>query len=430
LSDIAKQTLTKVKYKILPFAFILYIVNIIDRVNLGFAALEMNKALHISSAAYGSLSAAYFITFLIFEVPSNILLHRIGTNKWIARIMVTWGMITSLTFFAQNFTHVYLLRFLLGMAEAGFFPGIIYYFTYWFPAKERAWATSLFMVASPISNIVGAPLATYVLDHIHWLGYAGWRWLFIIEGIPAVLLGVVTYFYMTNKPEDAKWLTSDEKKWLTQTLRAEQHQNRVKHYSAAKVFAHFRVWHLVAIHITIQMMFQSVSFWMPTLVKEFSTTFSNTDIGFIMMLPGIAGAIAMPLWALHSDRTRERKYHIAIPMLVSAAGLALAGTSSSAAIKILGVVLNGMGNACFYGPFWSVPATFLTTEGAAVGVAIINSSSSIGGFFGNKLVGIINGSSLGVNGVLGFLIACSLAAFLLTLLLKLNERKSTNPVNE
>ncbi|WP_207652692.1 MFS transporter [Desulfosporosinus sp. FKA] len=186
MSDIAKQTLTKVKYRILPFAFILYIVNIIDRVNLGFAALEMNKALHISSAAYGSLSAAYFITFLIFEVPSNILLHRLGTNKWIARIMVTWGMITSLTFFAQNFTHVYLLRFLLGMAEAGFFPGIIYYFTYWFPAKERAWATSLFMVASPISNIVGAPLATYVLDHIHWLGYAGWRWLFVIEGIPAV----------------------------------------------------------------------------------------------------------------------------------------------------------------------------------------------------------------------------------------------------
>ncbi|MGC7870155.1 MFS transporter [Desulfosporosinus sp. SYSU MS00001] len=430
MSDIAKQTLTKVKYKILPFAFILYIVNIIDRVNLGFAALEMNKALHISSAAYGSLSAAYFITFLIFEVPSNILLHRIGTNKWIARIMVTWGMITSLTFFAQNFTHVYLLRFLLGMAEAGFFPGIIYYFTYWFPAKERAWATSLFMVASPISNIVGAPLATYVLDHIHWLGYAGWRWLFVIEGIPAVLLGVVTYFYMTNKPEDAKWLTSDEKKWLTQTLQAEQHQNRVQSYSAAKVFVHFRVWHLVVIHITIQMMFQSVSFWMPTLVKEFSTTFSNTDIGFIMMLPGIAGAIAMPLWALHSDRTRERKYHIAIPMLVSAAGLALAGTSSSVAVKILGVVLNGMGNACFYGPFWSVPATFLTTEGAAVGVAIINSSSSIGGFFGNKLVGIINGSSLGINGVLGFLIACSLAAFLLTLLLKLNERKSTNTTNE
>ncbi|WP_407310111.1 MFS transporter [Desulfosporosinus sp. SB140] len=399
----------------------MYIVNILDRVNLGYAAMEMNRDLNITSVAYGTLSAAFFISFLMFEVPSNIILHHLGTKKWMARIMITWGFITALHFFAQNFTQIYLLRFLLGIAEAGFFPGIIYYFTYWFPAKERAWATSLFMVASPVSNIIGAPLAVFILDHIHWFSYAGWRWLFVIEGVPAIILGIITLLFMTNKPQDAKWLTPEEKDWLTQEIQREQVQNQIQHVSIAKVFAHSKVLHLVVIHITIQMMFQSISFWMPTIVKEFSNTFSNTDVGLIMMLPGIAGAIAMPIWALHSDRAKERKWHIALPILLSALGLAMTGFSSSITVKILGVVLNGMGNACFYGPFWSLPATFLTTESAAVGVAIINSSSSIGGFFGNKIVGVIKDSSLGVSGVLVFLIVCCLGAFTLTMTLRLKE---------
>lgn len=414
-------TLSKVKWHILPFAFILYLVNILDRVNLGFAAMEMNKDLQITAVAYGTLSAAFFISFLLFEVPSNLILHRVGTNKWMARIMVTWGIIVSLNFFAQNFTHVYILRFLLGMAEAGFFPGIIYYFTYWFPAKERAWATSLFMVASPVSNIIGAPLATFILDHIHWLGFAGWRWLFLIEGIPALVLGVVTYFYMINKPQDAKWLSPEEKNWLTHELEREQVQNQVQQYSIAKIFAHAKVWHLIAIHITIQMMFQSVSMWMPTLVKEFSNAFSNSSVGIIMMLPGIAGAIAMPIWARHSDRTGERKFHIVLSMLLSAVGLVMMGISPNLTLKIIGVVLNGMGNACFYGPFWSLPATFLSTEGAAVGIAMINASSSIGGYFGNQMVGAIKDSSMGIGGVLGFLVTCCVAAIILTMVLKTRD---------
>lgn len=421
MGNLETVTLSKVKWHILPFAFILYLVNILDRVNLGFAAMEMNKDLQITAVAYGTLSAAFFISFLLFEVPSNLILHRLGTNKWIARIMVSWGIITSLNFFAQNFTHVYILRFLLGMAEAGFFPGIIYYFTYWFPAKERAWATSLFMVASPVSNIVGAPLATFILDHVHWLGFAGWRWLFLIEGIPAFILGAITYFYMTNKPQDAKWLLTEEKDWLIEELEREQAQNQIQHYSISKIFAHAKVWHLVAIHITIQMMFQSVSMWMPTLVKEFSRAFSNSSVGIIMMLPGIAGAIAMPIWACHSDRTGERKFHIALPMLLSATGLVIMGISPNLTVKIIGVVLNGMGNACFYGPFWSLPAIFLSTEGAAVGIAMINSSSSIGGYFGNQIVGVIKDSAMGTSGVLGFLVICCLAAFLMTMRLRIKD---------
>lgn len=421
MAELRSRTLSKVKWHILPLVFILYIINILDRVNLAYAAMEMNSDLNISSAAYGTLSAAFFISFLIFEVPSNIILHRLGTKKWMARIMITWGLITALHFYARNYTQIYGLRFLLGMAEAGFFPGIIYYFTYWFPAKERAWATSLFMVASPVSNVIGAPLAAFILDYIHWFGYAGWRWLFVMEGIPAVILGIITFFVMTDRPQDAKWLTPEEKTWLTSEIKSEQMQNRVQQYSIAKVFAHPKVLHLVSIHIAIQMMFQSISFWMPTIVKDFSKTFSNTDVGLIMMLPGIAGAIAMPLWALHSDRSKERKYHIALPMLLSAAGLAMTGFSSSVTVKVFGVVLNGIGNACFYGPFWSLPATFLTTEGAAVGVAIINSSSSIGGFFGNKIVGVIKDSSVGVSGVLFFLLVCCLGAFALTMKLKVEE---------
>lgn len=221
--DFENKVLNKVKWHILPFVFLLYIINILDRVNLGYAAMEMNKALNITSVAYGTLASAFFISFLIFEVPSNILLHRLGTNKWMARIMITWGLITFAHFFAQNYTQLYTLRFLLGVAEAGFFPGIIYYFTYWFPAKERAWATSLFMIASPVSNIIGAPLSSWILDHVNWLGYAGWRWLFVIEGIPAILLGILTYFVITNRPQEAKWLTPEEKSWLINELESWTH---------------------------------------------------------------------------------------------------------------------------------------------------------------------------------------------------------------
>ena len=426
VEDLEKRTISKVKWRLLPFCLLLYIINGIDRNNLGFAAMEMNTALEISSVAFGMLSSAFFVSYFLFEVPSNIAMHRIGARIWMARIMVSWGLVTIGMFFVQNFTHVFTLRFLLGAAEAGFFPGMIYYFTYWFPAKERASITAIFMLSAPIGTLLGAPVATWIMDNIHWLDHPGWRWLFIIEGVPAIFFGVITYFYLTNKVEDAKWLTPEERTWLSGVMAREAKlKEESAHLSLSQVFAHRRVWRLAFIYMTIQVTTQTVAFWMPSFVKEFSQAFSNSDVGLIMMGPGILGAIGMLYWGRHSDKSKERVYHTAIPMLVSGLGMVMIATSGNVYLKILGLTLNGIGNVCFYGPFWSLPTVFLTSEAAAVGVAIINSCSSFGGFAGSNIIGLIKSSSLGTNGVLYFQAACCVIAFLLTITLRVKDTALT-----
>lgn len=417
------SVMKKIKWKLIPFCLALYLINYIDRINIGFAALEMNAELGLTKAAYGYLTSAFFIGYFFLEVPSNMLLHRFGARKWMARIIITWGLVTMGMFFVQSYTHIYGLRILLGIAEAGFFPGMIYYFTQWFPAKERAGIIGMFMLAIPFGNFVAAPFSTLIIDNIHWLNYAGWRWMFMIQGFLAVVLGVMAFFYLVDGPDKAKWLNPEEKTWLSGILQKEaEYKKDTASFTLKQIFSYGKVWQLGIIYMTFQIASQCVIFWMPTIVKSFSTQFSNTTVGAIMMVPGIISFIIMPFWGRHSDKTKERKFHTALPMLCSVVGLLLIAFSGNIYIKIAGVIMNAIGNVSFYGPFWSLPSIYLTGFASAVGVAIINSLSSLGGFLGNTIVGMIATSSMGMNGGMLFLAGCAFTAFLITLTLKTKDQ--------
>lgn len=419
---VERSTMLLVKWKVIPFCLALYLVNYIDRICIGFAALDMNNELGISATAFGLLSSAFFVGYFILEVPSNMCLHKFGARRWMARIIISWGLVTMGMFFVQNYTHVLTLRILLGVAEAGFFPGMIYFFTYWFPAKERASIIGFFMLAVPFGNFVAAPVSTLIMDHIHWFGHAGWRWMFMIEGGAAVVLGVAALFLLVDRPADAKWLTAEQKSWLANKLAEEdEYKKETASFSLLQVFTFPRIWALGLVYFGIQVTTQSVNYFMPMIVKGFSTEWSNTTVGTVLMLPGFISLIIMPFWGMHSDRMRERKWHTALPILLSAVGLLTIAFAGSVPLRLAGVVLNAIGNVAFYGPFWALPSIYLTGRAAAIGVAIINSLSSAGGFFGNSIAGVIKDSTAGTTGVLTFQACMCVLAAVVTLSLNLKD---------
>lgn len=421
---IEKRTMGKMRLHLLPLCVVLYVINGIDRSNLGFTALDMNSALGISTAAFGTLTAMFFIGYFFFEIPSNMFMHRTGARLWMGRIMFTWGLVTCGMFFAQNFTHVATLRILLGVCEAGFFPGMMYYFTYWFPARHRASVIATFFIAAPIGGLIGAPLATQIMANIHWFGVEGWRWVFMIEGMFALVGAVVTWVYLKNKPQDVSWLNAEEKDWLETELTKEADQKtETAHFTVGKVFSYGKIWRLALIYMFAQITTQTFGFWMPTLVKEFSGAFSNTTVGWLMMLPPICGLVFMLIWGAHSDKTHERVYHTAIPMLVFVIALAMIAFTDNMTIKLIALGLTGIGTYGFYGPYWSVPSLYLSGEALAVGLALINSMSSFGGFSGNMAVGFIKASSLGSTGVFIFQLICIGIAFLMMITLKIDKSK-------
>ncbi|WP_018132999.1 MFS transporter [Effusibacillus pohliae] len=418
-TSLGERTIRKVTYRIIPYIFLLYIVAFLDRVNLGYAALDMNKALGLSAETFGLVSGIFFFGYFIFEVPSNLLLHRIGARVWIARILISWGIVVIVTAWAQNATHLYILRFLLGVAEAGFFPGIILYITYWFRAKEQARAFALFMTALAVSNIVGAPVSTWIMDHIDWFGMPGWRWMFVLEGLPAVLMGVITYYYLTDRPDDADWLTQEEKNWLKAELQREQAAKlKVKRYTTLEVMKNGRVWHLSLIYFTLVLGLYGIGFWMPTIIKAFSKLLTNTQVGLITMIPYIVGGIAMILWARRSDRTGERRIHAAIPPVVGALGLIGAGMTSNPYVSILMMAIATAGIYSFFGPFWSLPALFFSESAAAVGIAVINSIGNLGGFVGPYMLGMLKNATGSVTAGLFFLSASLLVTSILVLAIR------------
>ncbi|WP_339467091.1 MFS transporter [Pseudomonas capeferrum] len=419
----------KVTLRIIPFMFLLYIVSYLDRANIGYAALEMNKELALTSEAFGFISGIFFIGYFLFEVPSNVMLNKYGARVWIARILVTWGLIAAATAFAQTANQLYVLRFFLGVAEAGFFPGVIVYLTYWFRSKELATTVALFTAAIPVSYIIGAPLSTWIMDNIKWLDWSGWRWMLFLEGVPAVFLGIACFLFLTDKPEQAKWLTQQEKDWLLAELeRDRQSRKNVKRLGVFKTMVNKKVLYLAFIYFVYQCGSLGVGYWMPQIIKGFSSELTHTQIGLIAMLPYIVATVAMVIWSRSSDRRNERKVHSAIPLAVAALGLVGAGMLSSpvASMAMICVALSGLYS--FKSPFWALPTLFLDRATAAVSIAVINSIGNLGGFVGPSMIGVVKGNSQSAATGLLFLSALLLIAFLMTALMRVTNKEPDQPV--
>lgn len=413
----------KLRGRLLPFLFVLYIVAFLDRINIGFAALTMNQELGITSRQFGLLAGIFFVGYFLFEIPSNLLLHKIGARVWIARILLTWGMVAVLTGLAHSVVQLYVLRFLLGVAEAGFFPGMILYLTYWFRQREQAQTLALFLTGLPVTSIVGAPLSGLILDHVHWLGISSWRWLLVLEGIPAVVCGVLTYFLLPSRPAEAKFLTAEEKEWLLAELQREEAQKRGAHpVSALQALTHGRVWHLAGTYFALMIGLYSMSFWMPQTVKALSGRYSNSVVGVLVMAPYLVGLLGMLLVSWSSDRRGERRYHTAIPVVAGGLALMLLGTTRSPFFSMALLALVIVGIYSFLGPFWSLPSEFLTGFSAASGIAFINSVGNLGGIAGPWAIGAISQTKWGVTGGFAAVGVSLLAGAVLVLLLPKNTR--------
>ena len=386
--DLESTAYSKVSWRLIPFLFLCYLFAYLDRVNVGFAKLQMLSDLKFSETIYGLGAGIFFIGYFLMEVPSNLALHRFGARKWIARIMVSWGLISASMIFVKTPAVFYALRFLLGVAEAGFFPGIILYLTYWYPASRRSKITALFMTGIPIAGVVGGPLSGWILQRFNNVnGMPGWQWLFIIEAIPSLITGVITYFYLTDKIGDAKWLSVDEKALLERSLANET--NKIEVHDGAGAFKSGRVWVLCACYFGIIMGLYGIGFWMPSLIKASGVT-NVLDIGLLTMIPYGFAAVAMVLIGRSSDRTRERRWHVVVPAIIGAAGLIISTyVPHQPAMAVMALTLATVGILGALCQFWSIPPAFLGGAAAATGIALINSVGNLAGFVSPYLVGWI-----------------------------------------
>ena len=411
------RTIHKLRMRIIPFVFVLYIISFLDRINISFAALTMNKELVITSKQFGWVAGIFFFGYFLFEIPSNLLLHKLGARIWIARILITWGILAMLTGLVHSVHQLYAVRFLLGLAEAGYFPGIALYLTYWFRQRDQAQAIALFLAGIPVTSILGAPVSGFILDHVHWLSVSSWRWLLILEGIPAVVCGVLTYFLLPNRPAEAKFLNQEEKDWITGELAREEREKLASHkISAVQAVMNKRVWHLGLIGFTLNIGMYTMSFWMPQLVKSVSSGYSNSLIGLLVMIPHLVGLPVMVLMSRSSDRKQERRYHAAIPAIAAGIALASLGAAQSMFPTIVLLSFAALGIYSVYGPLYSLPADFLTGFAAASGIALVSSLANLGGFAGPYATGWISqktGSLYGGLAVAGVSLFASATLMLL-----------------
>ncbi|MGH3752379.1 MAG: MFS transporter [Pseudonocardiaceae bacterium] len=390
---LGSRVIRKVTVRLVPFLGLLYLINYLDRVNVGFAALTMNADLGLSAAAYGLGAGLFFIGYFFFEVPSNIILHRVGARVWIARIMVTWGLVASATAFIQDEISFYVVRVLLGVAEAGFFPGIILYLTYWFPRAQRAKIVALFFLAVPLSSVIGSPLSTLLIHNGGGvLGFdAGWRFMFFVEGVPAVLLGVLVLIFLPSRPRHATWLTEQESSALEARIAAEDAREVGSEVLTRAALTNPRVIALSVVYFGIVYGSYVLAFFLPQVIKEFQqkfqVTFSLVEIGLITAVPYAFASVAMVLWAGHSDRTGDRAGHVAIAAFVGAVAVATALYMNSPLLVMTCITVCAIGVYAAIPVFWQLPSAFLTGLGAAVGIGLINSFGNLSGFLSPYLTG-------------------------------------------
>ncbi|TAN11961.1 MAG: MFS transporter [Burkholderiaceae bacterium] len=394
-SGIRARVMHKMAWRLMPFLGFLYFINYLDRTNIGFAAPHgMNEALGFTQAAFGLASGLFFIGYLVLEVPSNLALHKFGARRWIARIMVTWGIVASLMAFAHTAGTMYLLRFLLGIAEAGFFPGIIFYLTFWYPREARGKAVALFMLAVPISAVIGAPLSGWLISAGHQIlfGLDGWRFMFLVEGVPAIVVGVMCWFYLTDRPEDAKWLAPDERTWLANHMNAEHAQTEKQYrYTLREALTKPRILALCFVYFGIVYGLYAVSFFLPTIIagfkQTFHTNFTVLQQGFIVAIPFFFGAIAMYYNGKHSDATGERVWHVALASIIGGIAVPIALYLQSPYTAMAALTICVMGVCAALPTFWSLPTAFLTGAAAAGGIALINSLGNLAGFAAPYITG-------------------------------------------
>ncbi|EGK3422210.1 MFS transporter [Salmonella enterica subsp. enterica serovar Newport] len=415
-----------VKRKIIPLAFILYFFNYMDRVNIGFAALRMNESLGITPEDFANISSIFFISYLIFQIPSSIGLQKLGARKWISSIIIGWGAVTGLIFFAKDTQHILLARIFLGVFEAGFFPGMVYYLACWFPARERGKVNSFFMLSIAVASVLAAPMSGWIIEHLNTPDYEGWRWLFAIEGIPTVFLGILTFYLLPDSPEKAKWLTPQQISALVNKLRTDNETaaalNKNTNSSFLSVIKNPVLLQLSFAYMLIQAAALAANYWLPGLVKGFSADFTDTDVGLIMSIPFIFAMFSMPWWGWHSDKKNERKWHAALPMFLAGCGFLMIALVPSVSLRMLGLTFYGVGILSYYGPYWALPSALLSPSGVAISIAFINSCSSLGGFLINKSLGFVS-THYGATGIFIVEAILCFAAVAVLALMKIDVKK-------
>ena len=417
------KTIRKLQFRLIPYLFLLYVVAMIDRVNISFAQLTMNQDLGLSSQQYGIAAGIFFIGYFLFEVPSNLILHKVGARIWIARILLSWGLVASLTGLVESIHQLYAARVLLGFAEAGYYPGIVLYLTYWFRQREQARVLSLFLTGFAVNSILGAPVSGFILTHVHWLGLGSWRWLFILEGLPAIALGFLTYLVLPDRPSEAGFLTAEEKRWLQKELAREEGGKSGRRSAMAGVTS-FRVWHLAAIYFAMMIGSYTLSFYAPKLVESLSSEYSYSLVGSLVMIPYLAAFAGMIFVGRSSDRRMERRYHAAICLLVGGIGFLSLTALHSPFVTIVLLSLLAIGYCSSLSPFWAMPSEFLSGFSAASGIAFINSVGNLGGFFGPSMVGFITQKTGTLYGGLAFAgVSMLLGATLVVLLPKMSAAR-------
>ncbi|MGF6644768.1 MFS transporter [Paraburkholderia sp. GAS82] len=431
ISELESRVSRKLMLRIIPFVMLLYFVSFLDRVNVGFAALSMNKAIGLSPTAFGLGGGLFFIGYFLCEVPSNLILHKVGARRWIARVMVSWGIVSAASAFVIGPNSFYALRFLLGVAEAGFFPGIILYLSLWFPLRQRAVAAAWFMAAAPISTAIGSPISGAIMKLPPLAGLADWQMLYILEAVPAIILGFCVLKYLTDTPAKAEWLQPEEREWLIAKLTTEAaaKQSHAGHTAGAlTALRDPRVLALALIYFGTSAGLYTLGLWAPLIIRQYG--FGSFETGLLAGAPSVLAVIAMIWWAKHSDRTEERTWHVVIPCILACLGFIFAGSAATALMIILALVIVNIGISAAKAPLWAMPSMFLSGAGAAAGIAMINSVGNLGGFVGPFAIGWLKNVTGGYAAGLYVVGATLAVSAVVTVMLSRQSKQPPSPVAE